>query len=73
MALACETESVAKVADFRELAQQILDTAVRTNAGTKEDLLAATEADGLHRAGAHHRPDGQNRREAGRDLRYADR
>ncbi len=47
IALACETESVAKVANFRELAQQILDTAVRTNAGTKEDLLAATAADGL--------------------------
>ena len=47
VALACETESVAKVANFRELAQQILDTAVRTNAGTKEDLLAATAADGL--------------------------
>ncbi|AMJ67012.1 translation elongation factor Ts [Hymenobacter sp. PAMC 26628] len=46
VALACETESVAKVANFRELAQQILDTAVRTNAGTKEDLLAAKEADG---------------------------
>ncbi|AWM33489.1 translation elongation factor Ts [Hymenobacter nivis] len=46
VALACETESVAKVANFRELAQQILDTAVRTNAGTKEDLLAAKAADG---------------------------
>jgi len=46
VALACETESVAKVANFRELAQQILDTAVRTNAGTKEDLLATAEADG---------------------------
>ncbi len=46
VALACETESVAKVANFRELAQQILDTAVRTNAGTKEDLLAATATDG---------------------------
>ena len=47
VALACETESVAKVANFRELAQQILDAAVRTNAGTKEDLLAAKESDGL--------------------------
>lgn len=47
VALACETESVAKVANFRELAQQILDAAIRTNAGTKEDLLAAQEADGL--------------------------
>ena len=41
VALACETESVAKVADFRTLVQQILDTAVKTNVGTKEDLLAA--------------------------------
>ncbi|SMB96569.1 translation elongation factor Ts (EF-Ts) [Hymenobacter roseosalivarius DSM 11622] len=47
VALACETESVAKVANFRELTQQILDAAVRTNAGTKEDLLATKEADGL--------------------------
>ena len=47
VALACETESVAKVANFRELAQQILDAAVRTNAGTKEDLLAVKESDGL--------------------------
>ena len=45
VALACETESVAKVANFRELAQQILDTAVRIDAGTKEDILAATAAD----------------------------
>lgn len=47
IALACETESVAKVANFRELAQQILAAAVRTNAGTKEDLLSTKEADGL--------------------------
>ena len=47
VALACETESVAKVANFRELAQQILDAAVRTNAGSKEDLLATKESDGL--------------------------
>lgn len=46
VALACETESVAKVADFRTLVQQIMDTAVKTNVGTKEDLLAAQEADG---------------------------
>jgi elongation factor Ts len=46
VALACETESVAKVADFRNLVQQILETAIKTNVGTKEDLLAATEADG---------------------------
>jgi len=47
VALACETESVAKVANFRELAQQVLDAAIRTNASTKEDLLATKEADGL--------------------------
>ena len=47
VALACETESVAKVANFRELVQRTLDAAVRTNAGTKEDLLAVKEADGL--------------------------
>ena len=47
VALACETESVAKVANFRGLAQQILDTAVRINAGTKEDILAAKASDGL--------------------------
>ena len=47
VALACETESVAKVANFRELAQQILDTAIRIDAGTKEDILAAQAADGL--------------------------
>ncbi|WP_035563784.1 translation elongation factor Ts [Hymenobacter sp. IS2118] len=46
VALACETESVAKVANFRELAQQILDTAVRIDAGTKEDVMAANAADG---------------------------
>ncbi|ALW84730.1 elongation factor Ts [Hymenobacter sedentarius] len=47
VALACETESVAKVANFRELVQRILDAAVRTNATTKEDLLATKEEDGL--------------------------
>ena len=47
IALACETESVAKVANFRELAQQILDTAVRIDAGTKEDILAAKASDGM--------------------------
>ena len=47
VALACETESVAKVANFRELVQQVLDAAVRTDAGTKEDLLATKEADGM--------------------------
>ena len=47
VALACETESVAKVANFRELVQRILDAATRTNATSKEDLLAAKEDDGL--------------------------
>ena len=46
VALACETESVAKVADFRALVQLLLDEAVKTNAGTKEDLLAVSQADG---------------------------
>jgi elongation factor Ts len=47
VALACETESVAKVANFRELVQRILDAAVRTNATNKEELLATKESDGL--------------------------
>ncbi len=47
VALACETESVAKVANFRELVQRILDAATRTNATSKEELLAAKEEDGL--------------------------
>jgi elongation factor Ts len=47
VALACETESVAKVANFRELVQRILAAAVRTNATTKEEVLAAKEEDGL--------------------------
>lgn len=46
VALACETEPVAKVADFKALAQLVIDSAVKSNAGTKEDLLAATQADG---------------------------
>ena len=46
VALACETEPVAKVEDFRKLAQQVLDAAVKSDAGTKEDLLAAKQADG---------------------------
>ncbi len=47
IALACETESVAKVANFRELVQRILDAAVRINATSKEEVLAAKEDDGL--------------------------
>ena len=46
IALACETEPVSKVDSFKELAKTILDTAVKTNAGTKEDLLATPQADG---------------------------
>lgn len=46
VALACETEPVAKVEDFKNLAQQILATAVKSNAATKEELLAAAQEDG---------------------------
>ncbi|HEX8427307.1 translation elongation factor Ts [Hymenobacter sp.] len=46
VALACETEPVSKVADFRNLVQQILDAAVQSNAATKEELLAASQEDG---------------------------
>jgi elongation factor Ts len=46
VALACETEPVAKVADFKALAQLAIEAAVKSNAATKEDLLAATQEDG---------------------------
>ena len=46
VALACETDPVSKVADFRNLVQQILDAAVKTNAATKEELLASSQEDG---------------------------
>jgi len=46
IALACETEPVSKVDSFKELAKTILDTAVKTNAASKEELLAAPQADG---------------------------
>ncbi len=46
VALACETEPVSKVEDFKNLAQRVMDTAVSTNAATKEELLAATQEDG---------------------------
>ena len=46
VALACETEPVSKVPDFRNLVQQILDAAVKSNAATKEELLAASQTDG---------------------------
>ena len=46
VAVACETEPVSKVADFRTLVQTVLDTAVSTSASSKEALLAAPQADG---------------------------
>lgn len=46
VAFACETEPVSKVADFQNLAKAILETAVSSNATTKEALLAAPQADG---------------------------
>lgn len=46
IALACETEPVSKVEDFKNLAQTILDTAVATNATDKEALLSSTTASG---------------------------
>ncbi|MDX5347585.1 MAG: translation elongation factor Ts [Hymenobacteraceae bacterium] len=46
VALACETEPVSKVADFQDLAKQVMETAVSTNASSKEELLSASQADG---------------------------
>lgn len=46
VALACETEPVSKVEDFKNLANTVLETAVSTNATSKEELLAASQADG---------------------------
>lgn len=46
VAVACETEPVAKVEDFRNLAKQVIDAAAASNASTKEELLAAPQADG---------------------------
>jgi elongation factor Ts len=46
VALACETEPVSNVEDFKNLAQSILDKAVADNIADKEALLAATLADG---------------------------
>ena len=46
IALACETEPVSKVADFQTLAKSILEAAVSTNATSKEELLATSQADG---------------------------
>lgn len=46
VAVACETEPVSKVEDFRNLAKQVLDVAVSTKAASKEALLATPQADG---------------------------
>jgi elongation factor Ts len=46
IAFACETEPVSKVADFKNLGQAILDTAVAKNPASVEDLLALPLADG---------------------------
>ncbi|WP_247235814.1 translation elongation factor Ts [Telluribacter sp. SYSU D00476] len=46
IALACETEPVSNVEDFKTLAQTILDQAVAQNPATKEELLSSTLADG---------------------------
>ncbi|MBJ6117170.1 elongation factor Ts [Pontibacter sp. BT310] len=46
VAIACETEPVSKVEDFRNLAQAVLEAAVSTNATSKEELLATPQADG---------------------------
>jgi elongation factor Ts len=46
VAIACETEPVSKVEDFKILAQSVLDAAVSTNASSKEELLATPQADG---------------------------
>ncbi|NVO83376.1 translation elongation factor Ts [Hymenobacter terrestris] len=46
VSLACETEPVSKVPDFKDLAQRILATAVESNAASKEELLATKQDDG---------------------------
>lgn len=46
VALACETEPVSKVEDFRNLAQTVLKSAVSSKAASKEELLAVPQADG---------------------------
>jgi elongation factor Ts len=46
VALACETEPVSKVADFNDLANALLATAVSSDAADKDALLAASLADG---------------------------
>jgi len=46
VALACETEPVSKVADFTNLANALLASAVANNPADKEALMASTLADG---------------------------
>lgn len=46
VALACETEPVSNVEDFKNLAQSILEKAVADNIADKDALLAAPLADG---------------------------
>jgi elongation factor Ts len=46
IALACETEPVSNVEDFKNLAQTILEKAVADNTADKETLLSSTLADG---------------------------
>ena len=46
IALACETEPVSNVEDFKNLAQSILDKAVADNIADKDALLSATLSDG---------------------------
>ena len=46
VAVACETEPVSKVEDFRNLAQAVLQAAVSSKAASKEELLATPQADG---------------------------
>jgi elongation factor Ts len=46
VALACETEPVSKVADFTDLANALLASAVANNVADKDALLASTLADG---------------------------
>ena len=46
VALACETEPVSKVEDFRNLANAIIDTAVEKNPASIEELSALPLADG---------------------------
>jgi elongation factor Ts len=46
VALACETEPVSKVADFTNLANALLASAVANNVADKDALMASTLADG---------------------------